>query len=445
MAIPEGLRTALNEIRETSIQDNTLFARYVPEIMPDTDIGSYAAAITADQNVYNEFFQRLVKKIVYSQVQTREFRNKLKGLEGDRMPLGSIGEEIYINAVKGRRFNVDDFAGLLAKYDADMKVQYPAINSDIQYPVTITRAKAKTAFVSWEALGNFISGITDALYNGAYIDEYNTTKGLVTDAYLTNSVQIETVTAPTTAATADAFITKARELFLNMQEPTDEYNAWAKVGGYGNAVITWSRPEDIVFILRNDVSSVVDVLSLAQAFNLEYKTLLGNIYTVKSFDVKDSEGTVVKDGSKILGIMCDRSWFRIKSQDFELDEFYNANNRTWQMYLNVVKMYQYSLFANAVVFATEAPTVKPTSISLVPSTASVEEEDTVELKAVTVPFQANATITYTSSAEAKATVAAKQGDNKTAVVTGVADGSATITAAVDSVSGTATITVTDPA
>ena len=79
------------------------------------------------------------------------------------------------------------------------------------------------------------------------------------------------------------------------------------------------------------------------------------------------------------------------------------------------------------------------------SNNTVEETKTVELKAVTVPFQANATITYTTSAAAKATVAAKSGDNKTAVVTGVADGSATITATVDTVSGTAAITVTDPA
>lgn len=445
MAIPEGLRIALNEIRETSIQDNTLFAKYVPEIMPDTDIGTYAAAITADQNVYNEFFQRLVKKIVYSQVESREFRNKLKALEGDRMPLGAIGEEIYVNKIKGRRFNVDDFAGLLAKYDADIKVQYPAINSDIQYPVTITRAKAKTAFTSWGALANFITGITDALYNSAYIDEYNLTKGLVTDAYLSNSVQIETVTKPTTAATADAFITKAREIFLNMQEPTSDYNAWEKVGGYGNAVITWSNPEDIVFILRNDVSSVVDVMALAQAFNLEYKTLLGNIYTVKTFDVKDDAGNVVKDGSKILGIMADRSWFRIKSQDFELDEFYNPNNRTWTMYLNSVKCYNFSLYSNAVVFSTEEPTVKPTTIKFNETAPSVEEEDTVTLSVTTDPFQANDTITYTSSDATKATVAADENDNKKCVVTGVADGSVTITATCGNVTGTITVTVTNPA
>ena len=445
MAIPEGLRTALNQIRETSIQDNTLFARYVPEIMPDTDIGSYAAAITADQNVYNEFFTRLVKKIVYSQVETRVFRNKLKMLEGDRMPLGAIGENIYINPVKGRRFNVDDFAGLLAKYEADMKVEYPAINSDIQYPVTITRAKAKTAFTSWTALENFISGITDALYNSAYIDEYNLTKGLVADAYLTNSVQMQTITIPSDEATAKAFITKCREIFLNMQEPTSDYNAWSKVGGYGNAVVTWSNPDDIVVLLRSDIASIVDVQALAAAFNIEYSKFLGQVITVKDFSVYDSEGSVVKDGSNIYAMIADKSWFKIKKQDFELDEFYNPNNRTWTMYLNSVSMYNYSLFANAVVLCASVPTVKPKTITLVPSTASVEEEDTVELKAVTVPFQANATITYTTSAAAKATVAAKSGDNKTAVVTGVADGSATITATVDNVSGTATITVTDPA
>lgn len=90
MAIPEGLRTSLNAIRETSIQDNTLYARYVPEILPDTDIGSFAASIVADQTVANEFMSRLIKRIVYTQIETKVFRNKLKMLEGDRIPLGAI-------------------------------------------------------------------------------------------------------------------------------------------------------------------------------------------------------------------------------------------------------------------------------------------------------------------------------------------------------------------
>ena len=51
MAIPEGLRTALNEIRETSIDHNTLYAQYIEEIMPTTDIGTWASPILEVQKV----------------------------------------------------------------------------------------------------------------------------------------------------------------------------------------------------------------------------------------------------------------------------------------------------------------------------------------------------------------------------------------------------------
>lgn len=269
MAIPEGLRTSLNAIRETSIQDNTLYARYVPEILPDTDIGTFSASIVADQAVANEFMSRLVKRIVYTQIENKTFRNKLKMLEGDRMPLGAIGQEIYINPAKGRRFNVDDFAGLLAKYEADIKVQYPAVNTDIQYPVTITREKLRSAFTSWVNLNDFISGISNSLYNGAYIDEYRFTKNLVGNAYRTNSVQMQTVSALTNEDTRKAFVKALRNAYLDFQEPNSNNNAWSKVGGYGKAVITWSNPEDIVLLIRNDVLTEIDVEILAAAFNMD--------------------------------------------------------------------------------------------------------------------------------------------------------------------------------
>ena len=323
MAIPEGLRTSLNAIRETSIENNTLYAKYVTEILPDTDIVSWSAPILADQTVENEFMHQLIKRIVYTQVDTKRFNNKLKQLEGDRIPLGYAGQELYINPIKGRRFDVDDFAGLLARYDADIKVQYPAVNTDLQYPVTISRAKLKTAFVSWANLEDFISGITNALYNGAYIDEYKFTKYLVTNAYKTLSAKIETVSAISSEATAKAFVKAARKRFLDFSEPTSRNNAWSQVGGYGKEVVTWSNPEDIFFIIRNDVLVDIDVDVLAEAFNMDRTTLLGKIIGVDSFSQYDEDNNLVYDGSAILGIMADRSWFRIKEQNFEMDEFYN--------------------------------------------------------------------------------------------------------------------------
>lgn len=444
MAIPEGLRVSLNEIRETSIQDNTLYARYVPEILPDTDIGTFSASIVADQTVANEFMSRLIRRIVYTQVMTKTFRNKLKVLEGDRIPLGYMGQEIYINPAKGRMFNVDDFAGLLAKYESDIKVQYPAVNTDIQYPVTITREKLRNAFVSWSTLDDFVSGISNSLYNGAYIDEYRFTKNLVGNAYRTNSIQYQTVSAVSSEATGKALVKALRNAYLDFAEPSSRNNAWEKVGGYGNAVVTWSNPEDIVLLIRNDILTEIDVDVLASAFNMSKTDFMGRVIAVDNFDKYDENGTKTFDGSAILCGIFDKSWFRIKEQDMAMDEFYNANNRTWQMYLNVVKMYNYSLFANAKLFVTSAPTVAPSTITFTTPTASatVVAGSTLELPVVTDPFQANAEITYTSGTEAKATVAAKSGNNKVAVVTGVEAGTSVITATCGNVTGTITVTVT---
>lgn len=439
MAIPEGLRTSLNSIRETSIQNNTLYHRYVPEILPTSDIGSFASPILDNPNVMNEFMNVLVQRIVYTQVDIKLFNNPLRVLEGDRIPLGSIGQEIFINPARGRKFNVDDFAGLLAKYEADVKVQYHHLNSDLQYCVTITRAKLKDAFVSWSTLENFIDGLTQSLYNGAYIDQYNMTKGLVSSAYASNQVRVEVISNPNTEALAKEFITKARTMFLNMQTPTPNFNAWRQVGGYGRDILTWSKPEDIVFLVRNDIGAYLDVNVLAQTFNIDRSVLLGNIIYVNDFNEYDNEGKLIFDGSNIVGMIADKSWFRIKEQETTMDEFYNANNRTWQYYLNVVRMYSYSLFANAVVFATALPNVPVTEMSFEETAPKVTVGNKILLKLATKPTQTTSEITFTSGTTANATV--RKVDNKTVEVTGVKAGTSVITATSGNVTGTVTVTV----
>lgn len=427
MAISQGLKTALNEIRETSIQNNTLYAKYVPEIMDTSDIGAFASPILEMPNLANEFMNMLVQRIVYTQVNLKLFRNPLRVLEGDRIPLGSIGQEIYVNPAKGRKFNVDDFAGLLAKYEADVKVQYMHLNSDLQYCVTITRAKLKDAFVTWGTLENFIDGLTQSLYNGAYIDQFNLTKELVSSAYASNQVVVEVIQEPTTEALAKAFLTQARAMYLSMLVPSSNFNAWKQVGGYGRDILTWSNPEDIVFLLRNDVASYLDVNVLAQAFNIDRSILLGNIIYVNDFNQYDNEGNLVFDGSNIIGFMGDKSWFRIKEQETTMDEFYNANNRTWQYYLNVVRMYQYSLFANGVVFATAEPQVTITGLSTDQTDVSVAVNSTANVQVITTPIPANTPEITVSSGTPATAVGVYNADTKTLTITGKSAGNTTIT------------------
>ena len=398
----DGLVTSLNAIREISSE---IYHRYVPIIDEATDISKFAEPILSVPEVYNEFCDALVNRIVYTQFQIKSFRNPLVVLEGDRIPLGYAGQEVYVNPAKGRTYNPNDFAGLLVKYEADVKVQYMAINSDVQYPVTFSRQQLKKAFVSWGDLETFIDGLSNSLYNGAFIDEFRFTKYIVTDAYKDNKAVIDSsLSAVSSEATAKAFVEKARQLFLDFQLPSSSYNAWSKVGGEGKPVVTWTNPEDIVMLIRNDIRAYLDVNVLASAFNMDKTTLMGNIITIDNFDAYDDDGVKVFDGSAILGIICDKSWFRIKRQDMFMDSFYNPNNRSIQYYLNVVKMYNYSLFANGVILATAAPTSPITALKFKETAPEVTASEKITLHLEATPAYGNTSVTFTSGTTSKATV-----------------------------------------
>ncbi|MBQ1551682.1 MAG: hypothetical protein IIZ67_06230 [Bacilli bacterium] len=437
-----SLVTSLNAIREISSE---IYHQYIPIIDDTTDIGAFANPIFTYPEVYNEFCNALMNRLVYTQYLVKAFNNPLKVLEGDGLPFGYAGREVYVNPAKGRAYNGADFAGLLVTYEADVKVSYHTLNCDVQYPVTFSRQDLKKAMTSWAELESFIEGLSNSLYNGAYIDEFRFTKDIVSGAYKDNKAVIETITAVSNEATAKAFIQKARELYLNFQLPSTSYNAWAKCGGAGRPVTTWTNPDDIVILIRNDIRALIDVNVLADSFNIDRSTLLGNMITVDNFDSYDDEGTKVFDGSAIVGIIADKAWFKIKTQDEFLDTFYNANNRSTQYYLNLIKMYNFSLFANGVIFATSTPSVAITEFTGA-DTISFAENATAKYKVGVVPAWANATITYTSGNTDYFTVAADTNDPRTAVLTGVGDGSTTLTISSgsggDTVTKTVTVTVT---
>ena len=435
-----SLKQSLNALRELS---STIYHEYVPVIDDSTDISAFAQPILEYPVVYNEFCDVLVNKLVYSQFETMTFNNPLRVLEGDRIPLGYAGEHVYTNPAQARGFNVNDFAGLLIKYEADVKVEYHTVNSDVQYCVTVARQQLKKAMTSWDNLAEFITQLSNSLYNGCYIDEFRWTKNIISGAYKENRGVIQQISAVSSADTAKAFVEKARELFLNFQLPSNSFNAWAKNGGAGRPITTWSRPEDIVMVVRNDVRAKLDVEVLASAFNIDKATLLGNIITVDNFDSYDDEGNKVFDGSAIVGGLFDKAWFKIKTQDMFMENFYNANNRTMQYYLNVIRMYNMSLFANGVIFATSQPTVPATEVKFVEDSAEVGIGQKVTLHVVTKPVTANPTLTYTSSSSEIATVGSQTG--KYIEITGVGGGTATITVTDGTHSDTATVDVpTEP-
>lgn len=434
-----GLQNALNKMREMSVESGSIYHQYVPVVTDSTTIGSFGLPILDPSNtaVLNDFVS-LLKKVIYTAVYNKTFSNPLAQLEGDRMPLGQFIEDVYVNPAKARGFNVNDFAGLLQKYEAQIATQYLAVNSDLQYPVTITREKIRNAFTSWDNLEGFVAGIVNSLYNGAYIQRYEATKGLVLAAYKGNNIQYETVSAVSDEATAKALVEKIRATFSKMQIPSTKFNAWNKVKGGELTLKTWSDPQDIVVLISADVDAKVSVQSLAYAFNMSEADFLARKIVVDDFSQYNEDGTVAVDGSAIQAVICDRAWFKIKTQDFAMDEFYNANNRTWQYYLNDTRMVNFSLFANAVAFVTSAPSIDATNLEAGASSVSLKAGETKKVLLTITPANATSSVSASSSASTYATASIS---GRYVVIEGKSAGSATITVTANGHSDTISVTV----
>ena len=436
-----GLQTALNKMREMSVDSGSIYHQYVPVVTDSTTIGEFGVPILDSQNlnVMNDFVS-LLKKVVYTAVYNKTFNNPLVSLEGERMPLGQFIEDAYVNPAHARGFNVNDFAGLLQKYEAEVAVQYLSVNSDLQYCVTLTREKIRNAFTSWDNLEALISGYINSLYNGAYITRYNQTKGLVTAAFTGNNVQYQKISDVTDEQSAKSLIRQLRAAFSKMQIPSTRFNAWNKVKGGKLALKTWSDPQDIVVLISADIEALIDVEVLAAAFNMSKADFLGRVIVVDDFNQYNDDGSIAVDGSDIKAAIMDRAWFKIKTQDFAMDEFYNANNRTWQYYLNDVRMCNFSLFANAIVFATDDPEVDATAITAEADTATVKAGEKAVVAFELTPANATTSVTVASSETSYATAEIK---GKTVEITGVAEGSATITlTAGEGITDTISVTVT---
>ena len=450
MNLSEGFQTALNEIRETLIQDNKLYQTQIPVVDALTSSQVYGASLlNLPADLRNKFINALVDRIAYTSFNIRYFNNPFESLKGSETPLGAIGQNIYVNPAKGRVYDIDDFAGLLVKYESDVKAEYNEINVDYQYPATIVRQELQKSFVTWRDFEDLIMGISASLYNGSYIDQWKLTRLLISNAYRKNAIQMKTISvaninAPTTAE-LENITAQLRELYLNFQDPGDDYNAWKKVGGYGRAIETWTPAEDIIVFINNKMASWLSVKVLANAFNISEASLMGRVYTTRSFDIV-KDGVTIFDGSKIIAQICDRRWFKIRDIDMFMDEFYNANNRSWQKFLNYRGSYNFSLFANAIQLVTEEPAISATAINFQNTSETLVVGTPKVLEIVTTPVGATETITFTAD-DSGSYVTLEKIDNRHVKVTPVAaTGSAvtiTATAGTSGVTGTCEVNVND--
>lgn len=423
MALPKGAKV-FNVVRENA---SKVFMETVPSATED-NIQTISNILFNDayQPMLNEFVNNLINRIGLTIVRNKTFSNPLSILRKGSVPLGTDIQDLYENPAEAEQYELSNtaMAKLLTITDPDTHVAYYRRNRKDLYTKTISRENLQGAFVSWEKFENYISAITNSLYSGNFIDEFELTKALVDGAYDNNKVIVETVSPVTDETTGRAFIKKCRRLFNKMKLPSTQYNAYSKFSGAKGTIKTWTDEDRFVLIVTSDVMSEVDVDVLARAFNIENTKFLGRVIEVDSFE-----------NEEIQAILCDEAWFQIYENLMRFDEFYNPRTMTWNEYLHVWQTYAICPFANAVVLATAQP--KPaTAISV--GDVSVVKGATANVTVTLTPSDATSELTFISGDETVFTV------SNTGVVTGVSAGTGTLTVETDNgLSNTATVTVTE--
>lgn len=336
VATPEMLNSIASEASDT--YQNTVPVATLANLQ---EVGN---PILSYDSIANEFLDALVNKIIATIVYRQMWDNPLAVLRKDPEALGYDIEELHTNPADARDYDGTDtgLADILTVQKPDTAASWFRLNRQDKYKVTINNEQLTSAFTSWGALENFIGQITDSLYNGNTIDEYQYTKQIITDALDASQLRTVQTVMPVDEGTGKQFMSSLRNLSLQFTFPSTAYNCYTLMGGTGNARVTWSPINRQVILIRADVASAVGVEVLASAFNLNYSDYLARQIIVDSFD----------DDNTCLAVLCDERAFQIREKLRRFATFYNASGLSWQYYYHAWDTFSLSPFHNLVALTT---------------------------------------------------------------------------------------------
>lgn len=439
-AVSQQSYAILNAIRNES----DIFRTSTPLVEDAQSARAFGEFVTGAGAYKELFWGILVNRIALTVLSGREFKNKLAQFRRGKLGLGDIVQNIWVGLVtpEGWTSDVANPGDVYRTNKPDAKVSMSAVNCKLSYEITTNDTELGYAFVQENGLYSLVSKITERLVTSEQTDDYIMMKWVMAKNLIANPDAVVSVGEVTDQASADGAIRDMKEVVNNYPFMKTQYN---------EAHVPAPCPtEEIVFLTTSKSRADFDVLSLAKAFNVTYEQFLGQEVQIDEFgfdefslerlyDLLDEQValglipayTPFTDAElaylgQIVSAVVDKDWFMSFDKVYEMNSVYDAKHLNNNTFLTIHRIYSYNPFANCTYF-TEA--AKPT-ISLNKSTETVVVGANKTLTATASP--ADATVTFESSDTSVATV------TSAGKVTGVAAGTATITAKASNLAGSAT-------
>ena len=329
----------LNTIRDNASQ---AYQDRVPEATRN-NIESVGEAITDLNNAvaYNEFINILANMIYAPKLIEKSWSNPLGKFKKGKKTFGDTVEEIYNNFIKAKTYDQSG-AGLLTRELPDTKVVFHRMNRQDTYQLTDSPEALAKAFKSYEGVSDYIQNLFTTIRNSAEYDEYILMRQLFAQAYENNAMVVIPVADPTASKqNADDFIKTVKTVSGGMKFPSSDYNAYLTAQSTDiKPIVTFSKPEEQIFVVDNATNVSVAVDSLAYAFN---KSILEwNESQKEVIDVFPVDG--------MIAALVDRNFFQVYDDLFTFREFENGLGLYRNHYLHVWQTLGFSPLTNAVAF-----------------------------------------------------------------------------------------------
>lgn len=342
------------------------------------------------QPLQNEFLGALVNRIGRVLITSKMYYNPWAMFKKGLMELGETVEEIFVNIANAHTFNPEVAESEFMKREIpDVRAAFHTMNYQKFYKATVSNDQLRQAFLSWQGITDLVSKIVESLYTAHNYDEFQVIKYMLARNILGGYMY--PVTVPTVDKdNSDDIVIEVKAASNALVYLTTQYNP--------AGVATFTNKDDQFIITNSRFNAIMDVATLASAFNMDKVEFMGHRVEIDGFGVIDDQRmaqlfaddpnagyvpltTEEKQAlDAVPAVLLDRDYFMIFDNLYKFTEDYNGQGLYWQYWYHAWKTFSTSPFANRLVFVPGTPAV--TTIIVSPATATVNKGGMLQLNAV---------------------------------------------------------------
>ena len=375
----------LNAIRNSASER---FSNAIPSADGTVDnLKTIGTQIVNNQAFANEWLDALYNRIAFTRLITMDgWKNPLREFKR-RLEYGESYLEVAQRLIKS---HVRDYEYAKEHF---MDINTPAvssalfhINSERFYPVSVLPLELRKAFLSYEALAEFVDAVVNNLYRSMEYDEFLAMKYCIVRAISTGAMTAREI--PTVSAVnAREIVSRIKAVSNKMEFLNTQYNQ--------AQMETYAEKKDQFLLMNADFNALVDTSVLAVSFNMSLAEFMGQQRLVDSFgnlDVDRLDVLFANDPlyttptqeeleafAKIPCVLISRDWFVCFDQVTEMYSNENGMGPYRNYNLHCSRIYSFSPFMPACYFVEGTQSV--TLVTVNPAEIEMSRGDIKTVKA----------------------------------------------------------------